>query len=310
VLFRSLKFTRLSADGRVGLQVESLDAGPGIIDIEKAMVDGYSTAGGLGYGLGTINRLMDTLNITSEPGIRTIVVCQKWVRSEVRGVIPCPLEFGVATRPHPAMEVNGDEFVIKTWGESALVGVIDGLGHGQFAHDAAATARQFVESHYDQPLASIFLGVARACRSTRGVVMALARFDFGEQYRVTGQTVQNSFSSQYINSTVKLSFASIGNIETRVFGNPGKFNFMVRRGVLGGSAPNAVVTEHPWEQNGIMALFSDGLMTHWKWEDFPGFMDLPAAAIAQQLLHKLARDEDDATVMIIKRKSELSKRDK
>ena len=78
----------------------------------------------------------------------------------------------------------------------ALVGVIDGLGHGQFAHRAAQTARQYVENHFDLPLDQIFRGVGRACRATRGVVMALARFDWGQG---------------------RLAFASVGNIAVRVF---------------------------------------------------------------------------------------------
>jgi anti-sigma regulatory factor (Ser/Thr protein kinase)/serine/threonine protein phosphatase PrpC len=290
-----LTLTQLAAGARAGLQVESFDGGPGIADIERAMADGYSTIGGLGYGLGTVNRLMDTLHITSEPGKVTRIVCQRWVRSGAPGALECPLEFGVVTRPHPAMEVNGDTFVVKSWGESALVGVIDGLGHGQFAHSAAETARQFVETHCDQPLATIFFGVDRACRATRGVVMALARFDFGLK------TSEPSVIG-YPQSAIKLSFASIGNVEARIFGNPKPMNFMTRRGVLGGSAPNVVVTEHPWELQSVMVLHSDGLTSHWRWEDFSGFIDLPATLIAQKLVFKLARDEDDATVIVVKAK--------
>jgi hypothetical protein len=87
------------------------------------------------------------------------------------------MEFGVATRPRTFGAVNGDAFVVKPWARSVLAGIIDGLGHGQFAHRAAQTARQYVESHFDQPLDQIFRGTGRACRATRGVVMALARFD-------------------------------------------------------------------------------------------------------------------------------------
>ena len=49
-----LVLTPFTADGRVGLQLESLDAGPGIPDIGRASTDGFSTAGGLGNGLGTV----------------------------------------------------------------------------------------------------------------------------------------------------------------------------------------------------------------------------------------------------------------
>jgi anti-sigma regulatory factor (Ser/Thr protein kinase)/serine/threonine protein phosphatase PrpC len=299
----SLTLSRLADEGRAGIRIESRDAGPGITDVERAVADDYSTGGGLGYGLGAVNRLMDLFDITSQPGHGTHIVCQRWVRSDIQGAAPCPLEFGVATRPHPGMGDNGDAFVIKRWGQSALAGVMDGLGHGQFAHRAAETARQYVESHFDQPLDAIFRGVGRACRATRGVVMALARFDF--RFQISDLRLRNVTTSQSAignpQPAIRLSFASIGNVEVRVFGNPEPMNFIIRRGVLGGSAPNAVVTEHQWDLEGVMVLHSDGLTTHWRWEDFPDLAHAPATIAARRLLGTLAKDEDDATVMIIKK---------
>ncbi len=192
---------------------------------------------------------------------------------------PCPLAFGVATRPRQPGAVNGDAFVVKQWAESALVGVIDGLGHGQFAHRAAQAARQYVESHFDLPLDQIFRGAARACRATRGVVMALARFDWGR---------------------ARLAFASVGNIEVRVFPSSEPFHFSIRRGIVGLNAPNAVVTEHPWPPGHLLVLHSDGLRTHWGWKDFPGLASQPAAALAQEFLRRLATKEDDATVIVVR----------
>jgi hypothetical protein len=165
-----------------------------------------------------------------------------------------------------------------------LVGIIDGLGHGQFAHRAAQTARQYVENHFDLPLDQIFRGVGRACRATRGVVMALARFDWGRG---------------------RLAFASVGNIAVRVFPRAEPFHFVVRRGVIGLNAPGAAVTEHPWSPGHVLVLHSDGVATHWGWKDFPGWADPeagapPAAAMAQQLLRAKAKDEDDATVIVVR----------
>jgi serine/threonine protein phosphatase PrpC len=200
------------------------------------------------------------------------------------------------------MEVNGDAFVIKHWGNSMLLGVIDGLGHGEFARLAAESARQFVETHYDQPLDALFRGVARTCRSTRGVVMALARFDFGAE--ISGFRGNNPTSLQpeieKRKPGIKLSFGSIGNIEMRVRGKHEPMNFIVRRGVLGGSAPKVVVTEHAWDLDSLMVLHSDGLRTHWIWEDFPGLDTQSAGVIAQQLLSALAKEDDDATVVVVK----------
>jgi serine/threonine protein phosphatase PrpC len=211
------------------------------------------------------------------------------------------LTFGVATRPCRGFEVNGDAFIVKRWGAGALAGVIDGLGHGPFAQRAAGTARQFVESHYERPLDELFRGVARVCRPTRGVVMALARFDMRSPNPIgVGRPARIPSVNGQEPSAMRLSFCSIGNIETRVLHSPEPVNLLVRRGVLGGTAPAPLITDHAWDPRATLVLHSDGLGTRWRWEDFPGLAAQPAATIAHRLLQALAKVEDDATVVVIK----------
>lgn len=49
------------------------DQGQGIADIDQAMVDGYTTAGGLGRGLGGAKRLSDRFEIETGPGQGTVI---------------------------------------------------------------------------------------------------------------------------------------------------------------------------------------------------------------------------------------------
>ncbi len=277
----AVSITQITEGGRDAIQIETVDSGPGIVDVEEAITDKFSTAGSLGYGLGTVNRMMHEFNIRSKIGVGsgTQVVCRRWVRKDSIDVRPCPLEFGASTRPHLRMAENGDAFVIKKWGESALVAVIDGLGHGKFAHRAAQAARQYVETHFDQPLEGIFRGTSRACRATRGVVMALVRFDWTHS---------------------KLTFASVGNIEVRMFGGSEPVNFIVPRGIVGANTRNPVVREHKWERDCVMVFHSDGVSSRWKWEDFSPGTGKTATEMAHRLLRSLAKDEDDATVVVVR----------
>jgi anti-sigma regulatory factor (Ser/Thr protein kinase)/serine/threonine protein phosphatase PrpC len=287
----TLLFTRITQQDRDGVQIESRDTGPGIADVNEALADGFSKVGGLGYGLGTVNRLMDEFEIDSKrkPRSGTYIICRRWLRKKRTGLMPCPLSFGAATRCHPVMNDNGDAFVIEKANQCAVVSVIDGLGHGQFAHRAAQAARHYVDSHFEEPLAAIFRGTGRACRGTRGVVMALAKFDWE----------LDPASSRV---TTRLSLASMGNIETRVFGSLRPLHFEIRRGIVGVNAREPLVTEHAWEPNFIMVMHSDGLSSHWRWHDFPEIPEAPANVIAQRLLNRLAKDNDDATVVVVKNK--------
>jgi serine/threonine-protein kinase RsbT len=65
-------------DGRRGVVAIGRDEGPGIPDLEKALQDGYSTAGSLGFGLSGARRLVDQFEIVSGVGTGTTVTMTKW----------------------------------------------------------------------------------------------------------------------------------------------------------------------------------------------------------------------------------------
>jgi len=63
---------------RRGLRVTFEDRGPGIVDIELALTDGYTSGGGLGLGLSGAKRLSNEFEITSVPGQGTRVIITRW----------------------------------------------------------------------------------------------------------------------------------------------------------------------------------------------------------------------------------------
>lgn len=275
-----VSLTPILVDERHGLMIEAMDRGSGFCE-KTALKDGFSSSGTLGCGLGAVNRMMDEFDIHTNEDNRTgtRIVCKRWLRSKLTVVGKCPFDIGIVSRPKHGEAFNGDSFVIKHGNGQSLVGVIDGVGHGPLAHQAAQAARQYIESHSDLPFLDIFRGVDRACRSSRGVVMALASIDW---------------------TSMKLRFGSVGNIEVKVNGAHEKFKFIVRRGIIGKSAPNPVITENDWRSNYILALHSDGLSTHWSWNDFSHHFDRPAQFLAEHMHRALEKDTDDTTLIIVK----------
>lgn len=63
-----------------GIVIVARDEGPGIADVPRAMMGGYSTSGGLGLGLPGVRRLMDEFEIASTPGRGTTVIVRRWKR--------------------------------------------------------------------------------------------------------------------------------------------------------------------------------------------------------------------------------------
>jgi anti-sigma regulatory factor (Ser/Thr protein kinase) len=278
-----LILTPLEEEGRLGIRIQSQDNGPGIADPDRVVTDGYSTCGGLGYGLGTVNRLMDEFIIASRPDGQpgTLITCLRWNLHSLPNLVSCPLSFGIATRAHLNSKFNGDSFAVTKGNGSTLVALIDGLGHGELAHYAAQMAKEYVENHYDQPLPALFGGVAQVCQASRGIVMAVARFDWGR-------------------SPIRLTFASIGNIEARVFGCPTPINLMAQRGVIGFNAPRPNVIERDWNPAYTMVLHTDGINNKWHWNEFPELAEASAGYVARRLLQTLAGSDDDATVIVVR----------
>jgi serine/threonine-protein kinase RsbT len=66
--------------GKRGISVVATDEGPGIPNLEKALLDGFSTGGSLGLGLPGARRLMDEFQLESQVGKGTTVTMTKWIR--------------------------------------------------------------------------------------------------------------------------------------------------------------------------------------------------------------------------------------
>lgn len=65
-------------DNRPAVRLIIADRGAGIADIDRALVDGYSSGSGLGLGLSGSRRLVDEFAIHSQPGNGTTVELWKW----------------------------------------------------------------------------------------------------------------------------------------------------------------------------------------------------------------------------------------
>ena len=61
-----------------GIELVTIDAGPGVPDVGAALRDGHSTSGTLGIGLGSISRQADFCDIYSAAGRGTSLVARFW----------------------------------------------------------------------------------------------------------------------------------------------------------------------------------------------------------------------------------------
>jgi hypothetical protein len=83
------------------------------------------------------------------------------------------MKFGIVHRPKSGRNISGDAYLIKEGEEATLVCLVDGLGSGEAAAEAAQAAIRCVEVNSTLPLSDIMAKCHQALRGTRGAVMAL-----------------------------------------------------------------------------------------------------------------------------------------
>ena len=149
------------------LELLAIDKGPGMHDVQQCMRDGYSTAGTRGEGLGAVYRLAHEFDIYSNPGEGTVVMARFGKAGALR--------YGAISIPLDGEYECGDGWHIVSGPDGIAVLVVDGLGHGTYAAEAARTA---IESFNDAPFAApqdVMTRCNGSLSKTRGGAAACAR---------------------------------------------------------------------------------------------------------------------------------------
>ena len=84
------------------------------------------------------------------------------------------VEWGAAERRMAGETLSGDLYMVKPLGDSVLIAVADGLGHGAAAAEAARLALETVEKCAHQPLLEVLENCNQKLEQTRGAVLTMA----------------------------------------------------------------------------------------------------------------------------------------
>ena len=162
------------------VEILAMDRGPGIDDLERALGDGYSSAGSMGGGLGAIRRNAEVFDLYSSAAgtILARVAGGDRTRAARRAADAVPaIEIGAVCIPYPGETVSGDAWAVADSGRRTLLLVADGLGHGVGAHEAAALATRVFAKHAGEPPAEVMARLHGALRPTRGAAAAVLELD-------------------------------------------------------------------------------------------------------------------------------------
>jgi anti-sigma regulatory factor (Ser/Thr protein kinase) len=268
----------LDDDGRRGVQLLALDRGRGMASVTESRRDGFSTAGTPGNGLGAIARLAHSHDIFSQPGRGTALLARLWFGPAARPPARHPLTVGGVSVPKRGETECGDGWSLVGRAAGAVVMVVDGLGHGPGAAEAATQARQVFDQARGESPGAVLRAAHDALRATRGAAMAIADVDC-ERGIVT--------------------FAGIGNISAMVITGPGRRNMVSHNGTLGHQLRTVAEFTYPWSGEAVLVLHSDGLTTKCSLDSYPGLAVRDPSLIAGVLYRDFARGTDDATVVVV-----------
>ena len=260
---------------RAGIEVISVDRGPGMRDPARCLQDGYSTAGTGGTGLGAIKRMSSEFDIESTSGVGTIVVSRLW-----RDRDSAPLDAAAPAIGGVCTPISGEEHIGDGWsftrGEGWFaVMVADGLGHGV---DAEGPSRNAVETFLAAPSESPSRIIERAHEALsggRGAAVAVARVEGNE-----------------------VRYAGVGNIAGSVIEDSATRHMVSHPGIVGHRMSRVQEFTYPWSDRSLLVMASDGIKTQWRLDSYPGLVRRHPTLVAATLWRDFSRGRDDATVVV------------
>jgi negative regulator of sigma-B (phosphoserine phosphatase) len=192
---------------------------------------------------------------------------------------PQTLDFGVAGAALEGEDRSGDLAVFAPTSAGGLVCLIDGLGHGAAAADAAAAAAEVIRHHAEVAPQELLDRCHEALRETRGVVMTLAWFDIG-----AGEIV----------------WTGVGNVDARLWhpSEGGRHDVaLVFGGVVGYQVPRVRPSTLTLTPGDLLVMVTDGID--------PGFaaaLDGGGAAqtVAERIFSAHGKGTDDALVIVVR----------
>jgi anti-sigma regulatory factor (Ser/Thr protein kinase) len=258
----------------VFIEVLALDKAGGMRNIAECQRDGYSTSGSPGTGLGSIARLSAFCDIYSQPERGTALLARV---SRRRGQpVPAQRVGGLAVAM-PGETACGDAWDAVTQGTELAIAVVDGLGHGPLAAEAAAVAVRAFQMHTARPPRTALQAMHAALRGTRGAAAAVATLDEDRHF---------------------LTFAGVGNIAASVLAGGTSRSLVSHNGIVGQALPTPREFTCPWPPGALLVMHSDGVTAHWKLEAYPGLGMRHPSLIAGVIYRDFSRDRDDATVVV------------
>ncbi|WP_421569730.1 ATP-binding protein [Stenotrophomonas sp. PD6] len=260
--------------GGNGIELCTLDAGPGF-SLAEAMPDGYSTGGTQGLGLGAIRRQATVLDAWSDDK-GSVVVARIYASRAARDV---DVPYGALRLAMRHEVACGDAWHLRADAQSVGVTLIDGLGHGLPASDAAQAGVAAAAERGNAAAADVIGALHAAMSGTRGGAAAVATVNVGSG---------------------ALEFAGIGNISATLCEPTTTRGLASHPGIVGVQFRKAQPFHFHAAAGTLLLMHSDGLQARWSLRAYPGLFHRHPALIVAVLQRDFDRGRDDTGIIALR----------
>ena len=172
----------------------------------------------------------------------------------------------------------GDQAGCWEYDGKVVLCMIDGLGHGRGAEQAAMAALDFLERHHHEPLLGVFATCDKALRDTRGVAMGIAVTD---------------------PAAGTLTYAGIGNTRAMAMGQE-TTRLASHYGIVGGGYRSLKTETVPLAPGDLVIMYTDGIKELIDLSDYDETLRAEVGRLAERILEDWRRETDDAAVLVFR----------
>lgn len=186
------------------------------------------------------------------------------------------MNIAMAKRSHKGDPHCGDEYAHWEHDGQITLCIIDGLGHGVRAEEAAQAAEYYIGGHLSEPLPVIFAGCDEEIRHTRGVVMGIAVID----------EIQET-----------ITYGAIGNTSARMIGGE-SMRLGSDPGIVGGGYKTLNVQSMGLSPGQVFIMHTDGITEKLDVSGYAGLIKKDLNELADKIIADWGRDTDDVAIVI------------
>jgi anti-sigma regulatory factor (Ser/Thr protein kinase) len=285
-----------------GIDLVTIDSGPGLRDVGAAMQDGHSTTGTLGIGLGAIRRLADFCDLYSVPGHGTALVARFWPVSREPVSRKPAIRCAGLIRPITGETECGDAFGVLRTDDTVTAVFCDGLGHGPMAAAAAAAALAAVLGEPATGSATQSVGPSgwasgRPSAPASGRLSEPAALLERAHRRMSG-TRGGAVAVVQVSGQLA-RFAGLGNVAAFILSAGSRKSMLSVPGIAGYQARAFRQFEYEVPPGAAVILHSDGISSRWEVAAVPAVETKDPLLIAAVLLAEAGIHRDDAGVLVL-----------